>query len=78
MIECANIPKFSNLDEMMTPLRLLELFFYEVLVDMAFGHTKLYSHKEKAGVSFEITNEKMSLFLSMLLLSGRYKLPDLK
>ena len=25
--ECANIPKFSTLDNILTPLRLLELFF---------------------------------------------------
>ena len=37
---------------------------------MIFGYTKLYSHREKAGISFEITNEKIRLFLSMLLLSG--------
>ena len=47
-------------------------------VPVTFGHIKLYSHKEKAGFSFEITNEKMRLFLSMLLLSECYKLPDLK
>ena len=25
---------------------------------MIFGYTKLYSHREKAGISFEIINEK--------------------
>ena len=43
-----------------------------------FDYTKLYSHREKAGISFEITNEKIGLFLSMLLLSGCHKLPDHK
>ena len=43
----------------MTPLRLLELFFDDVLLDMIVGYTKLYSHRERAGISFEITNEKI-------------------
>ena len=68
--------KFSTLDDIVTPLRLLILFFNDVLVDMIFSYTKLYSHKEKAGIRFEITNEKIRLFLSMLLLSGCHKLPD--
>ena len=54
-----NIPKFSKLDDIVTPLRLLELFFDDVLVDMIVGYTKLYSHKEVADLSFEITNEKI-------------------
>ena len=48
----------------MTPLRLLELFFDDVLVDMIFGYTKLYSDREKADISFEITNEKIHLFVT--------------
>ena len=70
VVEWANSPNFSTLDDIVTPLRLLKLFFDHVLVDMIFGHTKLYSHRQKAGISFEITNEKIRLFLSMLLLSG--------
>ena len=62
----------------MTPLRLFELFFDDVLVDMIFGYTKLYSHREKVDISFEITNEKTRSFLSMLLLIGCHKLPDHK
>ena len=53
----------------MTLLRLLKLFFDDVLVDMIF---------EKADINFEITNEKIHLFSSMLLLSGCHKLPDRK
>ena len=52
VVEWANIPKFSKLENVMTPLRLLELFFDDVLV----GYNKFYSHREKADVSFEITN----------------------
>ena len=74
--EWANIPKFSTLDDTVTSLRLLELFFDGVLV--IFGYTKLYSHKEKADIRFEITVETLRLFLSMLLLSGYHKLLDRK
>ena len=45
---------------------------------MIIGYTKLHSRREKADISFEITNEKVCFFLSMLLLSGCYKLPDRK
>ena len=62
----------------MTPLRLFELFFDDVLVDMIVGYTKLHSHREKADISFEITNEKIHLLLGMLLLSGCHKFPDRK
>ena len=78
VIERANTEKFSKLDNIVTPLRLLELFFDDVLVDMIVGYTKLYNHREKADISFEITNEKIHLFLSMLLLSECHKLPDRK
>ena len=63
VVETTKIPKFSELDYILTPLRLLKLFFDDVLVDMIFGYTKLYSHRQKADVSFEITNEKNSLIL---------------
>ena len=70
VVEWANIPKFSKLDDIVTPLRLLELFFDDVLVDMIVGYTKLYSHREKADIGFEITKEKIRFILSMLLLGG--------
>ena len=54
---------------MVAPLRLLELIFDDVLVDMIVGYTKLYSHREKADISFKITNEKICSFLSMLQLN---------
>ena len=40
VVELENTPKFSKLDEIETPLRLLGLFFDDILVDM-FGYTKL-------------------------------------
>ena len=43
---------------------------------MIVGYTKLYSHRGETEISFEITNEKNCLFLSILLLSGCHKLPD--
>ena len=48
----------------MTPLRLLELFFDDILVDMIVDLTKLYSYRKKTGVSSEITNKQIRLFLS--------------
>ena len=48
----------------------------DVLVDMIFATSSCTV--EKAGINFEITSEKIRLFLSMLLLTGYYKLPDHK
>ena len=76
-VERANIPKFSKLDDIVIPLS-LKLFFDAVLVAMIVGCTMLYSQREKANISFEITNEKVHLFLSMLLLSGCHKLPTVE
>ena len=59
-------------------LRLPELFFDDVLVGMTVGYTTLYSHRERADISFEITNEKIRLFVSMPLLSGCHKTPGRK
>ena len=50
VIEQTNTPKFSKLDDIVTPLRIPELLFDDVLVDMTVGCTKLYSHKEKADI----------------------------
>ena len=47
----AKIPKLSKLDDIVTPLRLLKLFFDDALVYMIVGYTKLYSHREKANAS---------------------------
>ena len=48
----------------MTPLRVANLFFDDVLVDMIVGYAKLHSHREKAGICFKITNEKNPLILN--------------
>ena len=76
--ERENIPKFSKLDDIVIPLRLLRLFFDDVLVHMIVGYTKFCSHREKVDINFDITKEKICLFLSILLLSGCHKLPERK
>ena len=45
VVERANTGKFSKLHNIVAPLRLLELFFDDVLVDMVVGYIKLYSHR---------------------------------
>ena len=76
VVEWANIAKFSVLDDFVTLLRLLKLFFmtYQLIQFCATSSCTF----EKAGINFEITNEKMRPFLSMLLLTGYHKLPDHK
>ena len=69
---------FDNIKDIVTPIRFLELFSEGILVDMIFGYNKLYGHTEKVDISSETTNEKIRLFLSMLLLSGCHKLPECK
>ena len=76
-MEWANIPKFSTLDDIVTPLRLAELFLDDVLVDMIFGYSKLYSHRKKVALVLILLMKKLA-FLRMLLLSGCHKLPDRK
>ena len=49
VVEQANIPKFSKLDDIGT-LSGFESFFDDALVDIVVGYTKLYSHREKADV----------------------------
>ena len=79
VVEQANIPKFSRLNDIGTaPLRRFELFFVDALVDLIAGYTKLCSHKEKADTTFEITNKTFGLLLGIVLLSGCNKLPDRK
>ena len=73
VVEWTDIPKFTTLDDIVTPLRLLEWFFDDVLVDMVFDYTKRYSHREKADISFETINEKIRLFVSLWLISGYFQ-----
>ena len=62
VIVWANITKFTTLDNIVTPLRLLELFFDDALVDMIFGYTKLHSHRGKAGISLTLLMKKFAYF----------------
>ena len=75
--ERAKIRKFSELDDIVTSLTLLKLLFDNALVYDNLLH-RVYSNREKADISFEITKEKLCLFLRMLLLCGWHKLPDNK
>ena len=53
VVKQANIPQFSKLDDIGTPLTIFESFFVNVLVDTVVGYTKLYDHREKADTSLE-------------------------
>ena len=48
VVEWANIQKFSTLDDIVTPLRLLELLFDNVLVDMIFGYSCTVIERKQA------------------------------
>ena len=63
VLELANIPRFSRLDDIGTPLRLFESFFVNMLVDMVVGYIKLYGHREKADTSLENFSWNISLIL---------------
>ena len=71
--------RFCTLDDIVTPARipsaysLMMVYFYII-----FGNTMLHIQREKALISFEVTNKKILLFLRMLLLSGCHKLSDRK
>ena len=49
VVEQANIPQFSRLDNIVTPLKRFESFFVDVLVDIIVGFIQLCDHREKAG-----------------------------
>ena len=76
-VEQANTLKFIKLDYIVTFLRLHELFFDDA-VDMIIVYTKLFSLREKTDISFEIINDKICLFLSMLLFSGSHNFQTVK
>ena len=45
----------------MTPLRLLELFFDDLLADLIVGYTKLYSHRKQTLVLKLLMKSSLSL-----------------
>ena len=63
VLEQANIPQFSRLDDIGTPIRLFEQFFVNMLADMIVGYTQLYGHREKADTSLENFSWNISLLL---------------
>ena len=63
VLEQTNIPQFSELDDIGIPLRLFELFFVDMLVDMIVGYINLYGHREKADTSLENFSWNISLIL---------------
>ena len=56
--EEATIPKFSELDGILTPFQLLELSFDDVLVYMIVTCTKLCRHKEKTDIFLKLLMKK--------------------
>ena len=48
VVERENISKFSKLDDIVTPFRLLEVFFDDVLVDMIVGYTRFYGNRKNS------------------------------
>ena len=44
VVEQANIPKLSELDDIGAPLRLFQLFFDDALVDTIVGYSKFNGH----------------------------------
>ena len=57
----ANLQKFSKLGDIVTPLRLLELLFEDVLVDMIAGYA-----------SFTVIERKQTLVLKLLMKKFAY------
>ena len=53
VVEQANIPQCSKLDNVETLLRLFESFFVDVLIDMIVSYTELYGHRGKPVTSLE-------------------------
>ena len=47
VVEWANIPKFSTPEDLVTPLRLLELFFVTYELILILGYIKLYSRESR-------------------------------
>ena len=61
VVEQGNIPKFSKPDDIVTPLRLLEFLFDEVLFDLIVGYT-----------SCTVMERKQTLVLKLLMKTFAY------
>ena len=64
--EQTNIPQFSKLDDIGTPLRLFESFFVDMLVDMILATPSCAVIERKQTLVLKISNELFRLFLDML------------
>ena len=64
--EQTNIPQFSKLDDIGTPLRLFESFFIDMLVDMILATPSCAVIERKQTLVLKISNELFRLFLDML------------
>ena len=71
-----NYKKVQKKYEPTSPLALFKLLFDEELVYQIIEFTNLYEKREKVESTIELLNEKFRLFLTILLLSGYYKLPE--
>ena len=58
--EWANNAAFSKLDDIVTPLRLLELFFDDVLVDMIVGYTSCTVIERKQTLVLKLMMKKFA------------------
>ena len=66
VVEQANIPKFSKLDDIGTPLRFFESLFVDVLADMILTTPSCAVIERKQTLVLKISNETFRLFLGML------------
>ena len=64
--EQTNIPQFSKLDDIGTPLRLFESFFVDMLVDMILAAPSCAVIERKQTLVLKISNELFRLFLDMV------------
>ena len=64
--EQTNIPQFSKLDDIGTPLRLFESSFVDMLVDMILATPSCAVIERKQTLVLKISNELFRLFLDML------------
>ena len=69
-VEQANIPYFSELDNIGTFPRLFESFFVDVLVVWLLAKPSCTVIERKQTLVLKISNEIFCLFLGMILLSG--------
>ena len=60
-----NMPKLQRMDKLGTSFGLFEIYFDDALVMQIVQFTKLYGQREKGDCSFDLSNEKLCLFLGI-------------